>query len=81
MKHHIHRMAKTHPHTDATYRVIHRADMSFWAEVNVPGQSPAYVTGFATEAAAEAWITRHKQQIVDFQPSQRWRARPSKEPS
>lgn len=77
---HIQAMDKTHPYADATYRVVRQPDASFWAEVTIPGQSPAFVTGFATAVGAEAWIDRHKQQVADYRPPQRWRERQPKKP-
>ncbi len=71
-------MAQLHPHAAATYRVIQRPDMSFVAEVNIPGQNPAIVTGFSTEALAEAWIAKHKREVEDYQPG--WRGRQKKRP-
>jgi hypothetical protein len=69
-------MAQPHPHADATYHVVRRADLSFVAEVNIPGQYPITITGFATEAAAEAWIIKHKREVEDYRPSWRGRRKP-----
>jgi hypothetical protein len=73
-------MAQLHPHADATYRVIRRPDMSFGAEVTIPGMNPTVITGFATEALAEAWIAKHKREIEDYPPERGWRGRPKKKP-
>lgn len=62
--HHIIRMAKEHPHAEATYRVIPLKDLTFGVEVNVPGSFPAMVTSFATEETAEAWIADYKQRVA-----------------
>jgi hypothetical protein len=71
-------MAQQHPHAEATYRVIRRPDMSFGAEVTIPGMYPTTITGFATEAGAEAWITKHKREVEDYSPG--WRKRMRKKP-
>jgi len=57
-------MAKTHPHAEATYRVISLPDDSFGVEVTIPETYPTKVSGFATKAAAERWILEHKQQAA-----------------
>ena len=53
-----------HPHAGATYQLVHREDGGFGVKVTIPESHPAMVTGFATEAAAEAWMARHKQEIA-----------------
>jgi hypothetical protein len=45
---------------DENYRVIRREDDSFAVEVTKPGRLPQLAVGFATEAAADAWITQDK---------------------
>jgi hypothetical protein len=50
-------MAKEHPHTGASYRVLPQENSTYGVEVLVPGAFPALVTSFATEEIAEAWIT------------------------
>src|SRR4051794_5309717 len=49
-------MPKTHPHAEATYRVIPLDDGSFGVEVRIPENYPTTVKPFGTEADAEAWI-------------------------
>jgi hypothetical protein len=57
-------MAMTHPHAEASYRVIPiPKNGTFGVEVVIPDTYPATVTEFATEAEAEVWIVRHKRQI------------------
>jgi len=56
-------MPRTHPHTDATYRVFALKDGTFGIEVIVPGTNPAAVTPFITEAAADAWVVNHKVRV------------------
>jgi hypothetical protein len=73
-------MTRLHPHAGATYRVIRRPDMSFGAEVTILGMSPTVITGFATEALAEAWIAKHKREIEDYPPERGWRGRQKKKP-
>jgi hypothetical protein len=54
---------KTHPHAEATYRIVPLKDGAFGVEVVIPETSPTTVTKFATESEAEAWIRRHKSQV------------------
>ena len=55
-------MAQKHPHADATYRILPLKDGAYGVEVAIPDRSPAVVTSFATEEAAQAWIAEHKRQ-------------------
>ena len=64
--------SKTHPHAEATYQVIPFADGSFGVEVNIPQNYPTIVRRFATEAAAEAWITEHRRRVQTENGSGRW---------
>jgi hypothetical protein len=48
-------MAKTN------YRVIPQKDMSYGVELTEPSRGLRTVTGFQTEAKAEAWIAEQKQ--------------------
>jgi hypothetical protein len=43
---------------DSTYRIVQREDDSFAVEIVRVGALPQKAAGFATEAAAEAWIGR-----------------------
>ena len=65
-------MAKPHPHSGATYRLVPQSDNSFGIEVTIPGTSPTTVTGFASQADAERWIEKHKAKVVAG-----WPKRPS----
>ena len=56
-------MPKTHPHAEATYRVIPFDDGSFGVEVSIPDSHPTRVSMFKTEADAEAWIAEHRRQV------------------
>ncbi len=56
-------MPKTHPHAEATYRVIPLEDGSFGVEVSIPENYPTTVKPFGTEADAEAWITGHRERV------------------
>jgi hypothetical protein len=49
---------------EAVYSVIPLDDGKFAVEVTIPGSHPTKVTGLDTEAAAEAWIERHKTQVA-----------------
>jgi hypothetical protein len=61
--HHILLMARTHPHAEASYRVIPLPAGGFGVEVSIPDSSPTTVSPFATEADAEAWIAKHKSRV------------------
>ena len=56
-------MPKTHPHAEATYRVIPFDDGAFGVEVSIPDSHPTRVSMFATEADAEAWIADHRRRV------------------
>jgi hypothetical protein len=57
-------MAAIHPHAEATYSVTTQADGTFAVEVTIPDTQPTKVTGFDTQAKAEAWIERHKANVA-----------------
>ena len=65
-------MARTHPHADATYRVIALADGAFAVEVSIPETYPAKVSPFATEADAEARIAEHRRRVQSENEAGRW---------
>ncbi len=46
--------------TEATYRVVQRADDSFAVEVARSGVLPQVAAGFATEAEALGWVAQDK---------------------
>ena len=56
-------MPKTHPHEEATYRVIPFDNGGFAVEVSIPDSHPTKVSPFATEADAEGWIAKHKDRV------------------
>lgn len=56
-------MARTHPHAEASYRVVPLADGSFGVEVKIPDSYPTTVSSFTSEAEAEAWIAKHKSRV------------------
>ncbi len=56
-------MPKTHPHAEATYRVIPFDNGSFAVEVSIPDSHPTRVSMFKTEADAEAWIEEHRRRV------------------
>ena len=70
-------MPKTHPHAEATYRVIPFDDGSFAIEVTIPDSYPTTVSKFKTEADAEAWIAEHQRRVQSQAQSGRWSRRPS----
>jgi len=52
-------------------------DKSYGVEVAIPDAFPAMVTGLATEADAERWIERHKNEITQGPPQRtKFNARP-----
>jgi hypothetical protein len=65
-------MPKTHPHAEATYRVIAFDNGSFGVEVSIPDSQPTTVSTFKTEADAEAWIAEHRRRIESQTQSGRW---------
>jgi hypothetical protein len=68
-------MPKPHPHAEATYRVVPRADKTFAVEVTIPETSPTLISSFATEAEAETWIVNHKRQVESRPSLSRFRGR------
>jgi hypothetical protein len=56
---------RTHPYAEAVYRVVALSSGGFGVEVKIPDSNPATVSRFETEAAAEAWITRNKQRVIE----------------
>jgi hypothetical protein len=69
-------MARTHPHADATYRVIPFDNGAFAVEVSIPDSQPTRVSMFKTEADAEAWIAEHRRRVQSQTQSSRWFRRP-----
>ena len=65
-------MPKTHPHAEATYRVISLDDGSFGVEVKIPDSHPTRISRFDTEADAEAWITEHQRRIQEQMQPGHW---------
>lgn len=75
-------MAMGHPHAEAVYRLIPLDDGKFAVEVSIPGTHPTKVTGLDNQAAAEAWVERHKSRVATGTISrQTWARRPSNRPS
>jgi len=70
-------MPKTHPHAEATYRVIPLEDGSFGVEVSIPENFPTTVKPFGTEADAETWIAEHRERVRSENLAGRWFTRPS----
>jgi hypothetical protein len=54
---------RTHPYAEAVYQVVRLDTGGFGVKVSIPEASPATVSSFATEAAAEAWIALHKSRV------------------
>jgi hypothetical protein len=56
-------MPRTHPHAEASYRVVPFDDGLFGVEVSIPDSHPTRVSPFKTKADAEAWITNHRRRV------------------
>lgn len=65
-------MPKTHPHAEATYRVIPLEGGEFGVEVSIPASSPTTVRAFSTAADAEAWIADHRRRVESQTHSGGW---------
>jgi hypothetical protein len=65
-------MARTHPHAEASYKVVPVEDGSFGVEVSIPDSHPTVVTPFASEEAAEAWIASHRLRVRSQAESGYW---------
>jgi hypothetical protein len=63
---------RTHPHAEATYRVIPYGDGTFAVEVSIPENYPTKISTFATEAEAEAWITEHRRRVQSENEPRLW---------
>jgi hypothetical protein len=63
---------RTHPHAEATYRVVPLKDGAFGVEVKIPDRYPTTVSSFATEAAANDWIAHDKQRIETEGAAGKW---------
>jgi len=56
-------MPKTHPHAEASYRILSEEDGSFAIEVTIPDTHPTKITPFATQSDAERWIADHRRRV------------------
>ena len=56
-------MPTSHPHAEATYRVLALDDGAFGVEVSIPDTNPTTVTRFASQEAALAWINAHRDRV------------------
>jgi hypothetical protein len=65
-------MARTHPHAEASYKVVAVEDGSFGVEVSIPDSNPTIVTPFPSEEAAEAWIASHRRRVQSQAESGYW---------
>jgi hypothetical protein len=65
----------THPHAEATYRVVPYDNKSFAVKVSIPDTHPTIVSAFATEAAAEEWIAHHRLRVETQTQTGRWQRR------
>ena len=66
------KMARTHPHAEASYRVILLENGSFGVEVSIPASHPTTVSAFKTKADAEAWIAEHQRRVQSQTPAGGW---------
>lgn len=48
----------------AQYRIVARDGDAFGVEISIEDTNPTTVTSFVTEAAAGAWIERHKARLL-----------------
>ena len=62
-------MTRTHPHAEASYRVVTLPSGAFGVEVSIPNTLPTTVSAFATEADAQAWIANHKNHVSEDVPT------------
>ncbi len=67
---------RTHPHAEATYRVVPLSGGGFGVEVSIPDRLPTTVSSFDSEAAADAWIARTKERVATEGASGKWFKRP-----
>jgi hypothetical protein len=63
---------RSHPHAEASYRVVALKDGGFGVEVAIPNTYPTTVSRFATEAAAEEWIVRQKRRVESEGVTRKW---------
>lgn len=56
-------MPITHPHAEASYRIVLLDDGAFGVEVSIPDTHPTTVTSFPSQEAAEAWIAGHRERV------------------
>jgi len=54
---------RTHPYAEAVYEVVPLGTGGFGVRVSIADTSPTMVSGFDTEAAAEAWVASHKSRV------------------
>lgn len=69
---------RTHPHADATYRVIPGSAGAFVVEIIIPDTYPTVVSGFASAQAAEAWVDGNKKRVAAEGLAGRWFQKPGK---
>ncbi len=69
---------RTHPHAEATYRVVPLSGGTFGVEITIPDSYPTTVSSFATEAAAEAWIARNRERVATEGASGKWFKKPER---
>jgi len=60
----LNKMPRTHPHAEASYRVIALENGSFGVEVSIPDSHPTTVSMFKTKVDAEAWIAEHQRRVL-----------------
>ena len=65
-------MARTHPHAEASYKVIAFENGSYGVEVSIPDSNPTTVTTFASEQDAEEWIASHRRRVRSQAESGYW---------
>ena len=69
---------KTHPHAEATYRVVPLCNGAFGVQITIPDRYPTTISSFATEAVAEDWIICTRQRVASEGLSGKWFKKPEK---
>jgi hypothetical protein len=71
-------LMRTHPHAEASYRIVALSGGAFGVEVSIPDSYPTTVKSFATEADAEEWIARSQQRVAAEGQTGKWFKRPDR---
>jgi hypothetical protein len=74
-RHHMEIMSITEATPSTTFRIYRLDDQSYGIEVTVPDSFPTTVKSFASEEAAEAWITNYQTRLAEKTTRRPWRRR------